>query len=107
MRHSFIVRFDGSFRAQQGCQMVYFRTKKFNLGKFLQGFLWKMMAYFMAIWSILQPFGMFHGNLVHFLVICYIFSRFGMLYQEKSGTPGFERRLNGAAEILVLLPDAC
>jgi hypothetical protein len=25
--------------------------------------------------------------LVYFMVICYIFPRFGMLYQEKSGNP--------------------
>jgi hypothetical protein len=43
----------------------------------------------MAIWSILRPFGhlailwpfdIFYGYLVYF-------SRFGMLYQEKSGNP--------------------
>jgi hypothetical protein len=44
----------------------------------------------------------FNGHLVHFTVFCYIiwtfgvvrgnlvyFSRFGILYQEKSGNPGF------------------
>jgi hypothetical protein len=36
----------------------------------------------MDIWSILQPFGTFYGNLVYY-------SRFGMLYHEKSGKPGF------------------
>jgi hypothetical protein len=29
-----------------------------------------------------------NDNLVHFVVIWYIFPRFGMLYQEKSGNPG-------------------
>jgi hypothetical protein len=38
------------------------------LGKFLRVLLWKMLVYFMVIW--------------------YIFPRFGMLYQEKSGNPG-------------------
>jgi hypothetical protein len=38
----------------------------------------------MAIWSILRPFG------IYFMVILYILSRFGMLYQEKSGNPGSE-----------------
>jgi hypothetical protein len=46
--------------------------------------------------------GIFYGRLVHFTVYCYIlwtldtargnlvyFSRFGILYQEKSGNPGF------------------
>jgi hypothetical protein len=42
--------------------------------------------HFMAIWNIRQPFGISYGHLVQFLVIWYIFSRFGMLYQEKSGS---------------------
>jgi hypothetical protein len=36
---------------------------------------------FTAIWHILRPFGIFYLLLVHF-------TRFGMLYQEKSGNPG-------------------
>jgi hypothetical protein len=35
----------------------------------------------------LQPFGMFCGHSVYFMVIWNGFSRFGMLYQEKSGNP--------------------
>jgi hypothetical protein len=42
----------------------------------------------MAIFYILRPIGNFRGHSVHFVVIWYIFSRFGMLYQEKSGNPG-------------------
>jgi hypothetical protein len=38
--------------------------------------------YFVAIGYILL------GNLVYLMVIWFIFSRFGMLYQEKSGNPG-------------------
>jgi hypothetical protein len=38
------------------------------------------VVYFVAIWYILWPFGIFCGHLVYF-------SRFGMLYQEKSGSP--------------------
>jgi hypothetical protein len=37
--------------------------------------------------SILGSKGIFYGNLVHFVVFWYIFSRLGMLYQEKSGSP--------------------
>jgi hypothetical protein len=49
---------------------------------------WKMLVvYFMAIWSILLPFGIFSGPLVYFIVIWNISSRFGILYQEKSGNP--------------------
>jgi hypothetical protein len=29
----------------------------------------------------------FHGHLVYFVVIWYIFPRFGILYREKSGNP--------------------
>jgi hypothetical protein len=45
----------------------------------------------------LEDGGTFYGHLVHFAVFCYIlwtfdnlayFSRFGILYQEKSGNPG-------------------
>jgi hypothetical protein len=38
------------------------------------------LVYFTAIWYILWPFGIIYGNLVYF-------SRFGMLYKEKSGNP--------------------
>jgi hypothetical protein len=41
----------------------------------------------MAIWYILWSFGTFCGHLVHFVVTWYIFSHFGILYQEKSGNP--------------------
>jgi hypothetical protein len=38
------------------------------------------LVYFKDIWSILLPFGTFYGYLVYF-------SRFGMMYEEKSGNP--------------------
>jgi hypothetical protein len=74
--------------ALQGCHMVYFQTKNQNLGNFWRVVQWKMLVYFMDVWSILQPFGILYGLLVYFLVIWYIFPSFGMLYQEKSGNPG-------------------
>jgi hypothetical protein len=45
----------------QGCQMLYFQTKKASLGKFWRPLQWKMLIYFMvirsmyitAIWNIL------------------------------------------------------
>jgi hypothetical protein len=37
-------------------------------------------VYCVLFWYILLPFGIFHGYLVYF-------SRFGMLYQHKSGNP--------------------
>jgi hypothetical protein len=41
-----------------------------------------------TFWSILLPLEIFYGHLVYFVVIWYIFPRFGILYQEKSGNPG-------------------
>jgi hypothetical protein len=71
----------------QGCQMVYFQIKNLNLGSFWSVLQWKMCVYFWDIWSISQPFCLSYGNLVTLVVIWYIFPRFGMLYQEKSGNP--------------------
>jgi hypothetical protein len=42
---------------------------------------------FKAIWSILLPLGKIYGHLVYFVVILVYFSRFGLLYQDKSGNP--------------------
>jgi hypothetical protein len=41
------------------------------------------LVYFVAIWSILWLFGIF-------MVIWYIFTRFCLLYKEKSGNPGLQ-----------------
>jgi hypothetical protein len=46
-----------------------------------------MLVNVMAIRSILLLFGILYGNLVYFVVILVYFSRFEMLYQEKSGNP--------------------
>jgi hypothetical protein len=56
-----------------GCQMVSFQTKNPNLGKYWRALDWKMLIYFMAIWNILQTFGIFYDQLVHFGFIWYIF----------------------------------
>jgi hypothetical protein len=42
---------------------------------------------FMDTWPILRSFVTFYGHLVQLVVIWYILSRFGILYQEKSGNP--------------------
>jgi hypothetical protein len=69
------------FPSNQGCQMVYFQNKNFHLGKFWRVFQWKMLVYFMAIWSNLRPFGTFYdGHLVYFTAIWYIFWPFGIVY---------------------------
>jgi hypothetical protein len=62
-----------------------FRPKISDLGKFWRALQWKVLVqihlvYFMAIWSILWPFGIFYDYLVH------LFPRFGMLCLEKSGS---------------------
>jgi hypothetical protein len=46
-----------------------------------------MLVYFMTILNILWPFGIIYGRLEHFVVIWYIFSRFGKLNWDKSGNP--------------------
>jgi hypothetical protein len=56
---------------RQGCQMAYFQTKNPSLGNFWRALQWKMFVSFTAIWSILQPFGIFYGYLVYFsLLVC-------------------------------------
>jgi hypothetical protein len=49
-----------------------------------------MLIYFVPIGNILQTFGVFYKHLLHFVFIWYIFSGFGIMYQEKSGNPGLE-----------------
>jgi hypothetical protein len=71
--------------AIQGGQMVYFHTKNTNLGKFMRVYedvvlLSGHLVYFIAIWYILWPFGIFHGHLVYFMAIWYISWPFGIFY---------------------------
>jgi hypothetical protein len=83
-----------SIGEQQGCRMVSFQTKNPNLGKFWRVLLWKLLLYFMTIWPILQPLEIFYGHLRYFVAFWYIFPRFGILDQEKSGNPGEQHRLS-------------
>jgi hypothetical protein len=46
----------------------------------------------MAIWKILRPFGKFYGHFGNLALIWYIFLRFGILNNEKSGNPGWMRK---------------
>jgi hypothetical protein len=64
-----------------------FKPKKHTLGNFWKVLQWKMLVVLMATLSILRPNGIFYTHLVHFVVMWYIFTRFGMLYREKSGNP--------------------
>jgi hypothetical protein len=68
--------------------MNCFQTKNPNLGKFWRALVWEMFKYFIATWKILWRFWVFYDHLVHFLLIWFIFSGFGIMYQEKSGNPG-------------------
>jgi hypothetical protein len=64
--------------------MVCFQTKNPNLIKFWRVLQWTVMVYFIDTWSILGSFVLVYGQWVQFVVIWYIFSRFGILCQEKS-----------------------
>jgi hypothetical protein len=59
--------------SEHGCQMVCFQTENPNLGKFLRVLLWKILVYFMTIWSSLRPFEILYGHLVYFVEIRYNF----------------------------------
>jgi hypothetical protein len=61
---------------RQGCQMVYFQTKNFNLGNFWRVLQWKILIYFLCHAVYLRPFDIFYGHLVNFVVIWYIFPHF-------------------------------
>jgi hypothetical protein len=75
---------------QQDCQMVYFQTKNLILGNFggpcNVGIFYGHLVYSTAIWYTLWTYGIF-------VVIWYIFPRFGMLYREKSGNPVHQTNL--------------
>jgi hypothetical protein len=64
--------------------MVCFQTKNPNLGKSCNERYWYILwtiVHVTVFCYIVWTFGIVHGNLVNF-------SRFGILYQEKSGNPG-------------------
>jgi hypothetical protein len=72
---------------KQGCQMVYFQNKNTDLGKLWSDFDWKLLIYFNVICNIVWTFGILYDHFVHFMLIWYIFSGFGIMHQEKSGNP--------------------
>jgi hypothetical protein len=74
---------------KHGCQLVYFQTKNPNAGKFL-----KILIHFMAIWNILQIFGIFYDPFGTFCVHLIHFSGFGAMHLEKSGNPGYKKELS-------------
>jgi hypothetical protein len=52
-----------------------------------------MLIYFRAFWNVLWTFVISYYRLELFVFIWYIFSGFGITYQEKSGNPGLCWRL--------------
>jgi hypothetical protein len=74
---------------------MFFHTKNSDLGISGRALECKMLVYYISIWNISQPFGIFYANfgifcgyLEYFVVIWNIFLSFGMLRKEKSGNPG-------------------
>jgi hypothetical protein len=72
--------------ASPGLPDGIFSNQNFHFGSW-RVLQWKMLVYLMTIGSYLLPFDLFCGHLVYFMVIWYVFSRFGMLNKEKSGNP--------------------
>jgi hypothetical protein len=66
----------------------FFSNQKSKFGFILEGLRLEMLMYFMAIGNTLQTFVIFYDSLVHFVFFCYIFSGFGIMYEDKSGNPG-------------------
>jgi hypothetical protein len=55
----------------QGCRMVYFQTKKSQLGKFWRALQWKMFVYFTGI-------GVLYGILIYLMDILNVLWQFGI-----------------------------
>jgi hypothetical protein len=64
-----------------------FSNQKSKFGLILEGLERKDIG---LVSAILRPNDVFYGDMVHVVVVSYIFSRFGMLHREKSGIPGLE-----------------
>jgi hypothetical protein len=74
--------------SQVGLPDGIFSYKKFRFGHIFEdlgmenvGTFYGHFEYFTAFWCFLKSFAIFYGHLVYF-------PRFGMVYGEKSGTPG-------------------
>jgi hypothetical protein len=60
---------------------IFSNQKSSILDKFLEGLAMEGVGFLYGLLYILRSFGLFYGYWVYF-------SRFGMLYEEKSGNPG-------------------
>jgi hypothetical protein len=59
-----------------------------QLGSILEGLVMEDVGISNGYLVFLRLLDIFYEHLLYFLVIWYIYPRFGMLYQEKSGNPG-------------------
>jgi hypothetical protein len=62
-----------------------FSTQNPNFGQFWRALQWKILVYFMTIWSTLRPLEIFYGHLVYFVV------RFWYFVPRKIWQPCFYR----------------
>jgi hypothetical protein len=94
------VRFDprnpraAQIRFQPGLPDGIFSDQKSEVGYILEGLLIEDVGIVYVPLVYCWPFGIFCGHLVYIIVFVYTFSRFGMLYREKSGNPGFQLEFN-------------
>jgi hypothetical protein len=78
-----------------------FSNQKSKFEQILEGLAMENLSIFYDYLDFFRDIKIFNGHLVYFVVIWYIFPRFGILDQEKSGNPGEhadcpgERRLCG------------
>jgi hypothetical protein len=78
----------------QGCQLVYLNSESPSLGIILRALSWKMLVYISYL-VYLDVIGTFYVQLVQFRDKLIFFIRFGMLWYEKSGSPGRNVVLRG------------
>jgi hypothetical protein len=81
------------------------RVARWDMGFVYQKVVFWVYVFCRALdicWYMLWPLGIFYGNLVHFVVIWYIYSWFGKLYQDKSGNPVRHRETENHRRCLVL-----
>jgi hypothetical protein len=83
--------------------MVYFQTKKRNLGKIWWVFQRHMLAYFMDIWSILRSFDTCYHHLVNFEVKWHLCPHFGTLAQ-KNWQPWVRHKIRVSCKQTLKLP---
>jgi hypothetical protein len=83
--------------SKQGCQMVYFETKNPNFGKFWRASKWKILVY------------VFYGHFKIHREFHIVSPRFGILYQEKYGNPGYHRHkmYHGKKKLVQNFPTSC